>query len=75
MAITRVVLLKVSDNTSLVSAAVLLVAIVAPLVLYWAIHKTGWGKFLFERPTWAHLPGTPGSRSYEAKKALATPAE
>jgi uncharacterized membrane protein YcfT len=28
------------------------------LVLYWLIQVTGWGKFLFERPDWAHLPGT-----------------
>ena len=75
MAVTRVVLLKVTDNTSLVSTVVLLVAITAPLVLYWAIQKTGWGKLLFERPAWAHLPGTPGSRGYEARKAAATPAE
>lgn len=75
MAVTRVVLLKFVDNTSLVSAAVLLVALLSPLVLYWAIQKTGWGKFLFEWPAWAHIPGTPGSRSYEARKAMATPAE
>jgi uncharacterized membrane protein YcfT len=75
MAVTRVMLLKVSDNTSLVSAAVMLVAIISPLILYWVIRKTGWGRFLFQRPAWAHLPGTPGPRSDEAQKAIATPAE
>ena len=41
----------------------LLTASLSPLVLYWLIQKTGFGKFLFERPAWAHLPGTPGSRT------------
>ena len=52
----------------------LLSALVSPLILYWLIQKTGWGKFLFERPAWAHLPGTPGSRGYVAKPTTA-PAE
>ena len=53
---------------------VLLTAVVSPLILYWFIQKTGWLRFLFERPAWAHLPGTPGSRSYEAKPRM-QPAE
>ncbi len=32
---------------------------------------TGRGKFLFERPAWAHLPGTKGSRSYQPAPAPA----
>jgi len=65
MALTRVVLLKVGiiEDTSILSVIVMLVAMLSPLVLYWAIERTGWGKFLFERPAWAHLPGTPGSRN------------
>lgn len=76
MALTRVVLLKVGiiEDTSVLSVIVLLSALLSPLVLYWVIQKTGWGKFLFERPAWAHLPGTPGSRSYVAKAQVA-PAE
>jgi uncharacterized membrane protein YcfT len=76
MALTRVVLLKVgiTDDTSILSIAVMLSALISPLVLYWLIKKTGFGKFLFERPAWAHLPGTPGSRNYVAKPS-ATPAE
>ncbi len=75
MAATRVVLTKlgVITDTGLLSTIVMLSALVSPLVLYWLVEKTGWGKFLFERPVWAHLPGTPGSRSYA--KAAATPAE
>jgi uncharacterized membrane protein YcfT len=73
MALTRVVLLKVGviDDTSILSVIVLLSALLSPLVLYWVIRKTGWGKFLFERPAWAHLPGTPGSRNYVTKPAVA----
>lgn len=75
MALSRVILLKVGiiDDTSLLSLMVMLTALVSPLVLYWAIKKTGWGKFLFERPAWAHLPGTPGSRGYS--KPSVAPAE
>ena len=76
MAATRVLLLKLGfiENASVIGTIVLLVALVAPLVLYWLIQRTGFGRFLFERPAWAHLPGTPGSRSYEARPAP-TPAE
>lgn len=76
MALTRVVLLKIGviEDTGILSTLVMLSAIASPLVLYWLIKKTGWGKFLFERPAWAHLPGAPGSRSTEAR-AAATPAE
>jgi uncharacterized membrane protein YcfT len=73
MALSRVVLLKLGivDDTSLLSIAVMLSALLAPLVLYWLVEKTGWGKFLFERPAWAHLPGTPGSRTFTAKARIA----
>jgi hypothetical protein len=27
------------------------------------VQKTGFGRFVFERPAWAHLPGTSGSRA------------
>lgn len=76
MAAVRVLLLKLNfiENISVVSTIVFLVALVSPLILYWLIRKTGFGKFLFERPGWAHLPGTPGSRSYVGKPA-ATPAQ
>jgi uncharacterized membrane protein YcfT len=74
MATTRVVLLKLGvDDTSMLSTIVMLVALTTPLVLFALIRLTGWGRFLFERPAWAHLPGTPDSRSYD--KAVATPAE
>lgn len=63
MGISRVVLIKLGlTDTSILSIAVMVSAIVAPLLLLAAINWTGKGKFLFERPAWAHLPGTKGSR-------------
>lgn len=72
MALSRVILLKLGivEDTSLLSIAVMVTAIVSPLMLYWVIQKTGWGRFLFERPAWAHLPGTPGSRGDVARKSI-----
>jgi uncharacterized membrane protein YcfT len=76
MAMTRVILLKlgVITNTSVLSVIVWLVALTAPLVLYALIQKTGYGKFLFERPAWAHLPGVPGGRQKRVD-AVKAPAE
>ena len=76
MAASRTIILKtgVLTDTSAVSVIVMAIALVSPLVLYWLIGKTGWGRFLFERPAWAHIPGTPGSRGY-VKPAVAVPAE
>jgi uncharacterized membrane protein YcfT len=76
MAVSRTVLLKLGiiTDTGLLSTIVMAIAVISPLILYWLIQLTGWGKFLFERPAWAHLPGTPGAR--EPRKAPAqTPAE
>lgn len=70
MGIARTVLVKLGiDDTSLLSIAVLATAVMAPLVLYWLIERTGYGRFLFERPEWAHLPGTPGSKQVRPSPA------
>lgn len=76
MAVTRTVLIKIGliSDTGLLSFIVMLVAIGAPLVLYAGITMTGWGKFLFERPAWAHLPGMPGAR-LSARAVPRVPAE
>ncbi len=76
MAASRTLLLKTGliTDVSTVSVIVMSIALVLPLVLYWLIEKTGWGKFLFERPAWAHVPGTPGSRGY-VKPSVVQPAE
>lgn len=75
MAATRLVLLKTGliDDTSLLSVIVLLSALTAPLVLYALIQRTGIGRFLFERPAWAHLPGSTGKRP--TSQPTAVPAE
>jgi len=75
MGITRELLIRLGivSNISLLSIFVMGVAAISPLVLYGIIQATGWGKFLFERPAWAHLPGTPGSR--QSITAVRTPAE
>jgi uncharacterized membrane protein YcfT len=64
MGIFRTLLLAVVPNIDpgIASLATLVVAIASPLVLYWIIGRIGFGKFLFERPSWAMLPGAPGSR-------------
>jgi uncharacterized membrane protein YcfT len=70
MGIARTILLAVGvDEPNLLSLIVMAVAIASPLILWWIVEKTGFGKFLFERPAWAHLPGT-GRR-----KAAVSPAE
>ena len=70
MAASRTILMKLGfiDDVSTVSILVMLTALLSPLVLYWLIQMTGRGKFLFERPDWAHLPGTtkPAAPSGEA---------
>jgi len=74
MAAMRTLILKfgVLTDISTVSVIVWLVALVSPIILYGLIQWTGRGKFLFERPAWAHIPGTPGSRTYQP---AAVPAE
>jgi uncharacterized membrane protein YcfT len=75
MGIARELLLRLGlvTDTSLLSILVMAVAVISPVVLYALIQWTGWGRFLFERPAWAHIPGTPGSRQSIA--AVTTPAE
>lgn len=71
MGIARTILLRLGiDEPNLVSLVTMVAAITAPLVLWWLVEKTGFGKFLFERPRWAHLPGTATSA-----RPQATPAE
>jgi uncharacterized membrane protein YcfT len=72
MGIARTVLIKFGvDEPTLLSLSTMAVAIISPLVLYWIVQRTGLGKFLFERPAWAHLPGSRQPRA----DVVATPAE
>jgi uncharacterized membrane protein YcfT len=73
MGVARTILIRVGIvEPTVLSLATMTIAIICPLVLYWAVQKTGIGRFIFERPDWAHLPGT---RRLPAKQPLATPAE
>lgn len=54
------------EDVALSSLLVMLIAIGASIALYLLVQWTGRGRFLFERPAWAHLPGTRGSRAYQA---------
>jgi uncharacterized membrane protein YcfT len=75
MAASRTLILKTGaiSDVSIVSVTVMAIALASPLILYWLIERTGYGRFLFERPAWAHIPGTPGSRDYH--RPTAVPAE
>ncbi|WP_323013657.1 acyltransferase family protein [Devosia sp.] len=70
MGIARTVLIRLGVvEPTVLSLAIFLVAVVSPLVLFWLVERTGRGKFLFERPAWAHLGEAP------AGKARIAPAE
>jgi uncharacterized membrane protein YcfT len=67
MGIARTLLIKFGLlEPTLLTLATIIVAIVSPLVLYWLVVRTGFGHFLFERPDWAHLPGTGRTRNNPA---------
>ncbi|HEY4199917.1 MAG TPA: acyltransferase family protein [Devosiaceae bacterium] len=55
--------LNITHDVSVLSFAVIVGSIGCAVALYGLVQWTGRGKFLFERPAWAHLPGTKGSRS------------
>lgn len=42
-------------ETGPLSFAVLVVAIVSPVILYLIVQRIGYGRFLFERPAWARI--------------------
>lgn len=70
MGIARTLLLAAGiEEPNLVSLIIMIIAIGSPLVLWWLTEKTGFGKFLFERPSWAHLPGTNGRPKSQAVPA------
>lgn len=73
MGIFRTLLLAVlpTIDTGLASLLVLIVAVTGPIIAYWIITKIGFGKFLFERPSWAILPGAPGTRWQKTTRAPA----
>ncbi|MET3924942.1 acyltransferase family protein [Devosia sp. 2618] len=75
MGIARTVLIKLGVvEPTILSLTIMAIAIVSPLALYWIVQRVGFGQFLFERPAWAHLPGTKGAR-IKRDTASVTPAE
>jgi len=56
--------LGLTHDVTLSSFLVMVIAIGASVGLYLLVQASGRGKFLFERPAWAHLAGTKGSRAY-----------
>lgn len=72
MGIARTILIKLGlIEPTVLTLLIMSVAIISPLLLYWLVLRTGWGGFLFERPAWAHLPGTKGS----LRASVTVPAE
>ena len=65
MSAARIIALRsgIVTGTSALSIIVLAASLAAPVVLYLLIKRVGIGEFLFERPSWAHIPGTLRSRS------------
>lgn len=57
MSLTRAVALKsgLITDTGLLSLTVLVVATASPVILYLVTQATGWGLWLFERPSWARI--------------------
>ena len=70
MAVSRAVLLKTGIITDIgtISLLVTLSGIIGPIVFYALVQWTGYGKFLFERPAWAHID-RPARRPREAMVA------
>jgi uncharacterized membrane protein YcfT len=60
MGLTRTILLKLGiEEVNVLSLLTMGVAITTPLVLWWLTERLRFGRWLFDRPTWAHLPGSP----------------
>ena len=76
MGVVRTILIKLDiiSNVSAISLITMAASIISSLLLYWIVERTGWCRFLFTRPAWAHLPGTPGARQPRDTVAAA-PAE
>ncbi len=57
MALSRTVLLKtgVITDVGTISVLVTMIGIAGPVLFYAFVQATGFGKFLFERPQWAHI--------------------
>ena len=72
MAVTRIVLVKTGliADVGTMAALTTAAAVVGPVILYWMVGLTGYGRFLFERPAWASI-----DRPKPAGQKAAIPAE
>lgn len=63
MSAVRIVAMRTGaiTDTSWLGVVVLVTSVAFPVLLYLSVKRIGFGAFLFERPAWAHIPGTPGS--------------
>lgn len=71
MSIFREAAMRVGvTNTNLLSVSVLIVSLVSPVILYLLVQRFGVGRFLFERPQWAHIAeARPVGRGVPARAA------
>jgi len=55
MAVTRILLISLAPGlgAGLISLLVTAAGVAGPMILYWLIGVTGYGRFLFSRPRWA----------------------
>ncbi len=76
MVISRLVLLKFLPwlDAGTMAALCTAIGVAAPLIGYAIIRRIGFGMFLFHRPNWAILPGTPWKQQAGPKASL-QPAE
>jgi uncharacterized membrane protein YcfT len=72
MALSRAVLLKLGLITDVGTISLLVTAagIACPVAFYALVQWTGFGRFLFERPAWAHI-----ERPYGRRRGTMVPAE
>lgn len=75
MVISRLVMLKFVPwmDAGTMALICLVFSVATPMISYWIIQKIGFGSFLFHRPNWAVLSGTPWKKSNP--KAALVPAE
>ena len=73
MVVSRIVLLKLAPWLDIGTASMLvtLAGVAGPVILHFFIQRTGYGKFLFERPDWAKIDAA----QENAGTAKAVPAE
>ena len=72
MAVSRAVLFKLGIITDIGTISLLVTAcgIIGPVLLYAAVQWSGIGRFLFERPAWAHI-----DRPFRRPREAMVPAE